>query len=109
MAAKPPAAKVLTPAAVQRSFATHKAAFDKCVEAGLAGPGGQALAGRKIGLLIAIGNNGKVEASEVEEADVEGSSLGACLRKVAERLTFPAFEGETVGIRVPMALSASGT
>jgi hypothetical protein len=107
-AAKAPASKVLTPAAVQRSIARQKAAFDKCVETALGGPGGPALAGRKTGLLIAISNAGAVEASEVEDADIEASALGACLRRAAERLAFPPFEGETVGIRVPLQLSATG-
>jgi hypothetical protein len=106
--AKPPASKALTPIAVQRSIGKQKAAFDRCVETALTGPGGPALTGRKTGLLIAVGGAGVVEASEVEDADIEGSALGACLRKVAERLSFPPFEGDAVGIRVPLQLSAPG-
>ena len=85
-------------------MARQKAAFDRCVEAARSEPGGEALAGRKIALLVAVGNGGRVEASEVEEPDVEASPLGSCLRRVAGRLLFPPFEGEPVGLRIPLQL-----
>jgi hypothetical protein len=112
VAAAPPAAapaggKTLAPATVQRAIARQKPAFDKCGETALAAPGGEALAGRKLGLLVAVGNGGLVEASEVEEADVEGSPLGACLRRAAGRLLFPPFDGETIGVRIPLQLGTS--
>ncbi|HET9551948.1 MAG TPA: hypothetical protein VFP50_03190 [Anaeromyxobacteraceae bacterium] len=88
-------------------MARQKPAFDRCVAAALSGDGGAALAGRKVGLLVAVGSGGLVEASEVEEADVEASPLGACLRRAASRLTFPPFEGDPVGLRVPLVLGTS--
>jgi hypothetical protein len=102
----PAAGKALAPATVQRGIARQKPAFDKCVEAALSAPGGEALAGRKIGLLVAVGNGGLVEASEVEEPDIEGSPLGACLRRAAARMLFPPFEGEPVAFRIPLLLAA---
>jgi hypothetical protein len=107
-APKLPASKALSPVAVQRAIGRQKAAFDKCVETALAAPGSEALKGRKIGLIILVDSGGLVEASEVEEADVEGAPLGACLRRVASRLLFPPFEGESVGMRVPLVLAAPG-
>lgn len=102
----PAGSKTLAPATVQRGIAKQKPAFDKCVETALAGPGGDKLAGRKIGLLVAVGNSGTVEASEVEEADIEGSPLGACLRRAAGRMLYPPFEGEPVAFRIPLMLAA---
>lgn len=101
-----PAGKSLAPATVQRGIAKQKPAFDKCVESALAAPGGDKLAGRKIGLLVAVGNGGLVEASEVEEADIEASALGACLRRAAGRMLYPPFEGEPVAFRIPLMLAA---
>jgi hypothetical protein len=98
-AAQPAGGKTLAPATVQRAIARQKPAFDKCGET--------ALAGRKLGLLVAVGNGGLVEASEVEEPDVEGSPLGACLRRAAGRLLFPPFDGEAVGVRIPLQLGAA--
>jgi len=73
----------------------------------LSADGGAALAGRKIGLLVLVGSGGIVEASEVEEPEIEGSPLGACLRKAASRLLFPPFDGEPVGLRVPLVLGST--
>jgi hypothetical protein len=86
----------------------QRAAFDKCVEAALQGSDGAALAGRKVGLLVAVGSGGLVEAAEVEEPDIEAGPLGACLRRAASRLLFPPFEGEPVGLRVPLVLGKAG-
>jgi hypothetical protein len=108
--ARPPAAgtagQTLAPATVQVAVARQKAAFDRCVETARSEPGGEALMGRKIALLVAVGNGGRVEASEVEEPDVEASPLGSCLRRVAGRLIFPPFEGEPLGLRIPLQLGA---
>jgi len=49
-----------------------------------------------------------VEAAEVEEPDLEAGPLGACLRKAASRLLFPPFEGEPVGLRIPLVLGKAG-
>jgi hypothetical protein len=105
--AAPAAGRTLAPAAVQGAIARGKPGFDKCVETALTAPGGDALAGRRIALLVAVGNAGTVEASEVEDPDVEGSPLGACLRRAAGRLVFPPFDGEVVGVRVPLQVGAA--
>jgi hypothetical protein len=78
------------------------------VATALASPDGARLAGRKVGLLVAVGNGGLVEVSEVDDEEVEKSPLGACLRKAADRLLFPPFDGEPVGLRVPLVLGAGG-
>ena len=104
--ARPAAARALAPASVHAAIGRGKPSFDQCVGVALSGIGGAALAGRKIGLLVAVGNGGLVEASEVEEADIESSPLGACLRRAAAKLTFPPFDGEMVGVRIPLQLGA---
>jgi hypothetical protein len=104
-----PGGRTLAPATVQVAVTRQKDAFDRCVETARAEPGGEALVGRKIALLVAVGNGGRVEASEVEEADVEASALGSCLRRVAGRLLFPPFEGEPLGLRIPLQLGAPAT
>jgi hypothetical protein len=87
--------------------ARQTAAFDRCVQSALAEPGGAGQVGRKIALLVAVGNGGLVEASEVEEPDVERSPLGACLRQAAGWLLFPPFEGEAIGLRIPLQLGVA--
>jgi len=56
---------------------------------------------------VAVNPSGLVEASEVEEADVEAAPLGGCLRKAAGRLLFAPFDGETIALRVPLVLGAA--
>lgn len=97
----------LAPASVERAIARKKVSFDQCVDQALAAPGGEALAGRKIALLIAVESGGLVEAAQVEQPEIEGSALGACLRRAAGGLLFPPFEGEPVGVRIPLQLGAS--
>ncbi len=104
-----PAGRTLAPSAVHAAIARGKPSFDSCVEVAITAPGGAALSGRKIALLVAIGQAGTVEASEVEDPDIESSPLGACLRRAAGRLVFPPFDGDVVGIRVPLQLGASGS
>ena len=96
----------LAPASVERAIARKKASFDQCVDQALAAPGGEALAGRKIALLIAVERGGLVEAAQVEQPEIEASPLGACLRRAAGGLLFPPFEGEPVGVRIPLQLGA---
>jgi hypothetical protein len=99
-------ARRLAPASVERAIARKKASFDQCVDQALAGPGGEALAGRKIALLIAVERGGLVEAAQVEQPEIESSPLGACLRRAAGGLLFPPFEGEPMGVRIPLQLGA---
>jgi len=102
--AAPVPSRRLAPASVERAIARKKASFDQCVDQALAGPGGEALAGRKIALLIAVESGGLVEAAQVEQPEIESSPLGACLRRAAGGLLFPPFEGEPVGVRIPLQL-----
>lgn len=104
----PAAGRALSPAAVQTAVGRLRVPFDRCVQSALGEAGGQALVGRRIGLLVAVGPGGLVETSEVDEPDVEQSPLGACLRRVASRLLFPPFDGEPVGLRIPLVLGAQG-
>jgi hypothetical protein len=86
--------------------ARERAAFGRCVDEALRSTEADALRGRRLGLLVAVDPSGTVLASEVDDPQVEAGPLGACLRRAASRLLFPPFEGEPVGILVPLVIGA---
>jgi hypothetical protein len=92
---------------VQGAVARERAAFGRCVEEALRSSESVALSGRRLGLLVAVDPSGTVLASEVDDAQVEAGPLGACLRRAASRLLFPPFEGDPVGIRIPLVIASA--
>jgi hypothetical protein len=102
-----PAGPGLTPAAIQAALAAQRAAFGACVDAAVNEEGGQALAGRRIGLLLQVDSNGTVKSAGAEDPDLRGSRLEACLVQAASRLSFRPFEGAPVGVRIPLVLGTA--
>ena len=81
----------------------NRASLDACVERALADPQTASYAGRKVFLIILVAPNGKAEAA-LEEPDLDASAFGACVRRAASKMAFPAFRGEAVGARIPFVL-----
>ncbi len=100
-AAKP--AQGLDPALMQSVIARGRPGFDACVEKALQDPVTASYAGRKAALLLLVAPNGKAEAA-LEDGDLDASPFGACLRRVAAKMGFPAFQGEDVGARIVLVL-----
>ena len=83
---------------------TDTGAFD---ERALADPQTASYAGRKVFLIILVAPSGKAEAA-LEEPDLDASAFGACVRRAASKMAFPAFRGEAVGARIPFVLGKPG-
>jgi hypothetical protein len=88
---------------MQGIIGKSRPAFDACVERALQDPVTAAFAGRKAALLLLIAPNGKAEAA-LEDADLDASPFGACLRRAASKMSFPAFQGDDVGARIVLVL-----
>jgi len=88
---------------MQAVLRVNRAALETCVERALADPQTAGYAGRKVSLIILVAPNGRAEAA-LEEPDLDASAFGACLRRAASRMAFPAFRGEPVGARIPLVL-----
>jgi hypothetical protein len=58
----------------------------------------------KVSLLIAP--SGTVTESKIDNASVDGSPLGECLKKATRRLAFPSFAGEPFPIDIPIQVTA---
>jgi hypothetical protein len=97
----------LDPAIVQSVLRASRPAFDACVDRALGDPATAKHAGRKVSLVILVAPSGRAEGS-VEEPDLDATALGACLRRAAAKMSFPAFQGEPVGARVPLVLGRGG-
>jgi hypothetical protein len=93
----------LDPAEVEAIVARARPSFDACVDEALAGEEGGAISGRRIGLLLLVAPAGRADGT-VEDADLAARPLGACLARAAARLSFRAFRGEPVAVRVPIVI-----
>jgi len=98
-----PLAEGLDPAEMQAVIRGNRTALEGCVARALADPATAGYAGRKVSLIILVAPNGRAEAA-LEEPELDASAFGACLRRVATKMTFPAFRGEPVGARIPLVL-----
>jgi hypothetical protein len=101
------ASQGLDPATMQSIIAANRPAFDACVERALHDPVTSSFAGRRAALLLLIAPTGRAEAA-LEDADLDASPFGACLRRVASKMAFPTFKGDDVGARIVLVLGKSG-
>jgi hypothetical protein len=88
---------------MQSVIAKGRPDFDACVDKALKDPVTASFAGRKAALLLLVGSNGKAEAA-LEDADLDASPFGACLRRATSKMNFPAFTGDEVGARIVLVL-----
>ena len=88
---------------MQAVIAKSRPDFDACVQKALQDPVTASFAGRRAALLLLVAPNGKAEAA-LEDGELDASPFGACLRRAAGRMTFPAFTGDDVGARIVLVL-----
>lgn len=82
--------------------------FQACVQAAQRGPRRFRLAGRRVTLHVTVTGSGRVTAPRLEEAKLDRSPLGACLKSAARRMVFPPHSGEAVEVRIPLELGGRG-
>jgi hypothetical protein len=88
---------------MQSVIARNRPSFDVCVDRAIQDPVTSSYAGRRAALLLLIAPTGKAEAA-LEDADLDASPFGACLRRVAAKMSFPTFQGDEVGARIVLVL-----
>jgi hypothetical protein len=93
----------LEPSQLQGVIRTNRTALEECASRALTDPATAGYAGRKISLILLVAPTGRAEAA-LEDDALDGSPLGACLRRAASRMAFPPFRGEPVGAVVPLQL-----
>ncbi|HYQ81913.1 MAG TPA: AgmX/PglI C-terminal domain-containing protein, partial [Anaeromyxobacteraceae bacterium] len=103
----PPAAPVrteLTSAEVGASIRASAKAFDACVAEAARNEPNLQVVGRRVGLYITVNPSGVATGPHIDDAQVDESVLGACLKATARKMVFPAFQGEAFQVRIPMVL-----
>ncbi|HEU4384023.1 MAG TPA: AgmX/PglI C-terminal domain-containing protein [Anaeromyxobacteraceae bacterium] len=96
----------LTSAEVGASIKASANAFDACVAEAVRNEPKLQVLGRRVGLYITVNPSGAVTEPRLDDAEVEDSVLGACLKATARKMAFPAFQGEAFQVRIPMVLGA---
>ncbi|HZY03226.1 MAG TPA: AgmX/PglI C-terminal domain-containing protein [Anaeromyxobacteraceae bacterium] len=99
-----PAAGRPGPRRVARIVSAGRPAFEQCIAESGKGDPALDLSGRRIVLTLTVNPNGSVAAAAVDDAEIDGTDLGACLKGAARLMTFPPFEGDPMQVEVPLAL-----
>jgi len=87
---------------VQAVLERNRSAFESCVEE--AGPDAH-LSGRHVFLAVTVNPSGIVTSPRLDDAALDGSPTGTCLKAAARKLVLAPFAGEPVRVRVPMTLA----
>ncbi len=94
----------LDPAVISETIGKNSKAFQGCVETELRrNPG---FKGGKVLITASLKPSGIVTAASINKPEVDGSTVGACLKEKARRMVFPAFEGDPFDVEIPLVLTA---
>jgi len=86
---------------VQAAVDRNRSAFDACAQEA----GEEAhLAGRQVVLSVTVNPSGIVTSPRLDDAGLDDSAAGVCLKSAARKLVLPAFAGDPVRVRVPLTL-----
>jgi predicted Zn finger-like uncharacterized protein len=96
----------LDAAQVQQTIRDNHGAFAACITKAIKADPKLKVTDRRATLMLTIRPDGVVSGAWIAEADLESSRLGRCLVSAARRVVFPAFQGETIDVAAPLALSA---
>jgi hypothetical protein len=88
---------------MQQVISRSRPDFDACAEKAVKDPVTASYAGRKAALLLLVAPNGKAEAA-LEDADLDASPFGGCLRRATAKMSFPTFVGDEVGARIVLQI-----
>ena len=104
--AEPAAAKSsgLTSGQVRRKLSESKSALQGCVDQALRlDPN---LHVGRILITTRIAPTGQVTAAKIDKSTVDGSPLGACLKRATRRIVFPSFTGDPFEVQIPIVVTA---
>ncbi|XXF76579.1 AgmX/PglI C-terminal domain-containing protein [Myxococcaceae bacterium GXIMD 01537] len=93
------------PEELQKVIGQVQPAIQACVDAEL--KKNPRFRGGKVTLLATVGNSGVVKKVSFDRTDVDGSTVGDCIRTRAKRMVFSAFQGDDVELQVPLVLGTS--
>ena len=89
---------------IQATLAIHAASFDGCVEDAHRDEPGLLASPRSIVVTMMVRPTGNVIYPTLDDAQLNGTALGACVKKQASQMVFPESGGENVRVRMPLLL-----
>ncbi len=89
---------------IQQVLASARRGFDHCI-ATTDDTGEVPLDGRRAVLRLFVLNDGAVTSPMLDDAALDGSELGECLKGAARAMTFPRSSGQMVRVEVPLVLA----
>lgn len=98
-----PQARSVADRVVPDALAARRSALDACAQEWAREAPWLWVAGRRVEVSLIVDPSGAVTSCALDDQDLDGSSLGACLRKVLGK-PFPPFEGEALQVRIPLRL-----
>ncbi len=95
----------LAPAEVAKVVAQTQPAFQFCIEQEM--KKNPSFKGGKIFINAVVGGSGTVKQVAISRPDIDGSSLGECLKGKARRMIFAAYSGGDTEVQIPLILTTS--
>jgi predicted Zn finger-like uncharacterized protein len=95
----------LAPAEIAKVVGQTQPAFQFCIEQEM--KKNPSFKGGKIFINAVIGGSGTVKQVAISRPDIDGSSLGECLKGKARRMIFAAYSGDDTVVQIPLILTTS--
>jgi predicted Zn finger-like uncharacterized protein len=95
----------LAPQEVAKVVSQTQPAFQSCIEQEMRK--NPRFKGGKILVNALVGSSGIVKAINIDRPEIDGSSLGECLKSRARRMVFSSFSGEDTEVQIPLILTTS--
>jgi hypothetical protein len=86
----------------------NRAAFESCIAEATRRDPGLDLGGRQAVLMLTVTPSGTVASPTIDDAELDKTDLGACLKSAARLMEFPAFEGSPMKVEIPLSLGRGG-
>lgn len=94
----------LTADQVRKKLDENKAALQGCIDEALRRDPNLRVG--KIHIATTIAPSGQVTSARIDKSNVEQSRLGACLRQVTRKISFPSFPGDAFDVDIPIVVTA---
>jgi hypothetical protein len=88
----------------QATLATYAGSFDGCVAEARRDEPDLLASPRPVVVTMTVHPSGKVLYPTLDDAELSGTALGACVKKQSARMLFPESGGEPVRVRMPLLL-----
>jgi hypothetical protein len=96
------------PEDIMKVVEKSQGAFQGCVETELRK--NPKFKGGKVTLVATVGTSGTVKSTKLDRKEIDSSPVGACIKKSAQKMVFPAFKledgAEEVDLEIPLVLTS---